>query len=70
MENLLIQGDNLQGLDYLLKYKKLKGKIDLIYLDPPFGTGGNFTISKDKAATISNSKNGNLAYSDKICGND
>ena len=70
MENLLIQGNNLQGLDYLLKYKKLKGKIDLIYLDPPFGTGGNFTISKDKAATISNSKNGDLAYSDKICGND
>ncbi len=70
MKNLLIKGDNIQGLNYLLKFKKLKNKIDLVYIDPPFATGGNFTITKDRASTISNSKDGDIAYSDKLLGND
>lgn len=70
MENLLIKSDNIQGLDYLLKEKKLKGKIDLIYIDPPFATNGNFTITNGRASTISNSRNGNIAYSDKLIGKD
>lgn len=68
MQNMLIKGDNLEGLDYLLKNKKLKGKIDLIYIDPPFATNGDFTITDGRASTISNSKDGNIAYSDKIVG--
>jgi adenine-specific DNA-methyltransferase len=70
MKNLLIKGDNIQGLDYLLKEKKLKDKIDLIYIDPPFATNGNFTITDGRASTVSNSKNGSIAYSDKLIGND
>ncbi len=70
MNNLLIKADNMVGLNYLLKEKKLKGKIDLIYIDPPFATGGNFTITEGRASTISNSKNGEIAYSDKLLGND
>ena len=69
MDNLLIKSDNIEGLKYLLNNKKLKGKIDLIYIDPPFATGGNFTITDGRATTISNSKNGELAYSDKLTGN-
>lgn len=68
MENLLIKGDNLKGLDFLLNDRKLKGKIDLIYIDPPFATNGNFTITDGRASTISNSKNGSVAYSDKLVG--
>jgi len=70
MNNLLIKADNMVGLNYLLKEKKLKGKIDLIYIDPPFATGGNFTITEGRASTISNSRNGEIAYSDKLLGND
>ncbi len=70
MENLLIKGDNLQALEFLLNEKKLKGKIDLIYIDPPYATNNNFTITDGRAATISNSKNGCLAYSDKLVGDD
>lgn len=70
MNNLLIKGDNTQGLTYLLKELKLKGKIDLIYIDPPFATNGNFTITDGRASTISNSKNGDIAYSDKLTGRD
>lgn len=70
MQNLLIKGDNIQGLNYLLENKKLKGKVDLIYIDPPFATGSNFTITDGRASTISNSRNGNIAYSDKLVGKD
>uniref|UniRef100_Q3AQS5 site-specific DNA-methyltransferase (adenine-specific) n=1 Tax=Chlorobium chlorochromatii (strain CaD3) TaxID=340177 RepID=Q3AQS5_CHLCH len=70
MNNLLIHGDNIAGLDYLLHQKQLKGKIDLVYIDPPFATGGNFTITNGRASTISNSRNGDIAYSDKLTGDD
>ncbi len=68
MRNLLIKGNNIQGLNYLLNDKKLKGKIDLVYIDPPFATNGNFIIADGRASTISNSRYGNIAYSDKLIG--
>jgi len=70
VRNILIQGDNLKGLDYLLTKEKLSGKIDLVYIDPPFATGGNFTITDGRATTISNSKKGDIAYSDTLKGRD
>ncbi|NCC71805.1 MAG: site-specific DNA-methyltransferase, partial [Sphingobacteriia bacterium] len=68
MKNLLIKSENIKGLNYLLKEKYLKSKIDLVYIDPPFATGGNFTISNDRVSTVSTSKNGNIAYTDIIKG--
>jgi adenine-specific DNA-methyltransferase len=68
MENLLLHSDNITGLNYLLKECNLAGQIDLVYIDPPFATGGNFTITDERASTISNSKNGHLAYSDTLLG--
>jgi len=69
-KNYLIQGNNIDGLDYLLKVMQLNGQIDLVYIDPPFATGGNFTITDGRATTISNSKNGDIAYSDTLKGVD
>ena len=66
--NLLVQGDNIKGLDYLLRERNLQEKIDLVYIDPPFATGSNFTITEDRAATISNSRSGSIAYSDRLTG--
>ena len=40
--NKLIWGDNLLVMRSLLK--KFAGKIDLIYIDPPFDTGANFSF--------------------------
>ena len=37
--NFLLEGDNLASLQLLLKTHK--GKIDLIYIDPPYNTGHN-----------------------------
>lgn len=44
--NFLIEGDNLASLQLLEKI--LKGKIDLIYIDPPYNTGGNDFVYDDK----------------------
>ena len=67
--NILIHSENLQGLNYLLT-NGFKGKIDLVYIDPPYATGGNFTITNGRATTISNSKNGDIAYTDTLKGKD
>ena len=66
--NLLIQGDNIKGLNYLLRERNLQKKIDLVYIDPPFATGSSFTITEDRAATVSNSRRGAVAYFDRLTG--
>ena len=68
--NLLIRGENLEALDYLIRGRDLGGKVDLVYIDPPFATNGLFTIEEGRAATISASQGGKLAYTDKIVGRD
>ena len=44
--NFLIEGDNLASLSLLEKTHK--GKIDLIYIDPPYNTGKNDFVYDDK----------------------
>jgi len=69
-KNLLIYSENIKALKYLIERRGLKGKVDLIYTDPPFATNGTFTITDGRAATISNSDGGEVAYSDTILGAD
>ncbi len=68
MDNLLIYGENMTGLSFLLHEKGLKGKIDLVYIDPPFATGTNFTVSDNRFSTVSSSRTGQIAYTDKVTG--
>jgi site-specific DNA-methyltransferase (adenine-specific)/adenine-specific DNA-methyltransferase len=57
---MIVFGDNLQFLKTIFKNEdalikdKVKGKVKLIYIDPPFGTDSDFE-----------SDNGNKAYRDK-----
>jgi adenine-specific DNA-methyltransferase len=44
-KNKLIWGDNLLVMGSLLE--KFAGKIDLIYIDPPFATGADFTFTSE-----------------------
>ncbi len=68
--NLLIKGDNFQALQWLLN-NGYKGKVDLVYIDPPFATGGTFAVDSDgRVATISKSSNSKVAYTDTLKGND
>jgi adenine-specific DNA-methyltransferase len=66
----LIKGENLEVLKFLLNEGGLRGKVDLIYIDPPFSTNNVFTISKDKANSISRSNGDNLAYDDSLNGHE
>lgn len=68
MQNLIIKGDNIKGLEYLINERDLKGRIDLVYIDPPFATNSHFTITDERASTISRSRKGDVAYSDRLTG--
>lgn len=56
-KNRLIFGENLHVLAALCSDKSIRGKVDLIYIDPPYATGGIFTDREQGAA-----------YSDTISG--
>lgn len=63
-DNLLIHGDNLKVLSALLN--SYKGKIDLIYIDPPFNTNQTFTLDHQRISTISRNNSEIVAYVDKL----
>ena len=51
-QNLMIEGDNLEVLKLL--QKSYAGKIKLIYIDPPYNTGGDFVYRDDYHDSIKN----------------
>lgn len=63
-DSLLLKGDNFMALSSLLPI--YAGKIDLIYIDPPFNTNQTFTVEGGRASTISRKKNAMVAYSDQM----
>lgn len=66
--NLLIKGDNIKAMQWLIA-NGYKGKIDLVYIDPPFATGGVFSIDNDgRVATVSKSSDSKVAYTDTLKG--
>ncbi len=69
-QSMLIKGNNIEVMKYLIDKKKLKGMIDLVYIDPPFSTNNLFTISDEKANSISRSRTDNLAYDDTLSGSE
>ncbi|MDR3183398.1 MAG: site-specific DNA-methyltransferase [Planctomycetaceae bacterium] len=65
-ENLLIHGENLTILKYLCG-SGYAGKIDLVYIDPPFATGNTFRKGT-RSATVSSSIDDEIAYIDNQTG--
>lgn len=61
-ENLLIFDDNLNSLRVLAQKKDIAGKVDLVYIDPPFGTNNIFRLG----STMSSSFDSKIAYIDKF----
>lgn len=53
-QNLYIEGDNLEVLKLL--QKSYHGKIKMIYIDPPYNTGGDFVYPDDFSDSIENYK--------------
>ncbi|NMC35083.1 MAG: site-specific DNA-methyltransferase [Veillonellaceae bacterium] len=62
--SLLLKGDNFTALSSLLP--SYTGKVDLIYIDPPFNTNQTFTVEDERVSTISRKKNAIVAYSDQM----
>src|SRR5262245_92865 len=51
-QNLVIEGDNLEVLKLL--QKSYTGRVKLIYIDPPYNTGGDFVYHDDFQDNIKN----------------
>lgn len=51
-ENIFIEGDNLEVLKIL--QKSYKGKIKMIYIDPPYNTGNDFIYKDDYSDSLEN----------------
>lgn len=64
--NRLVEGDNLPVM--LSLFETFAGKVDLVYIDPPFATGGTFRVGAERAATVSSSRSSPLAYTDHLDG--
>ena len=62
----LIHSDNLAALKALMT--NYRGAVDLVYIDPPFATNTDFTVSGQRRQTVSRSSSGTLAYQDKLTG--
>ncbi len=53
-QNLYIEGDNLEVLKLL--QKSYHGKVKMIYIDPPYNTGGDFVYPDDFSDSLENYK--------------
>lgn len=51
-QNLYIEGDNLEVLKLL--QKSYHGKVKMIYIDPPYNTGGDFVYPDDYSDSMEN----------------
>lgn len=67
--NMLIQGDNLKVLKSFLENPEVKGKVRLIYIDPPFATGREWKMGEN-GEVKQFSKNGESAYKDTLLDED
>lgn len=64
--NKLVLGENRLVLNTLLDHHA--GKVELVYIDPPFATNTHFRVGTDRANSVSSSKLDPVAYSDRLVG--
>jgi len=65
MEHIFHAGDNLEGL---ARIAEMGVSVDLVYIDPPFAANNEFLMDSGRANAVSAS--GELAYADKLRGDD
>ena len=53
--SFVVHGDNFSAMAAMLP--RYKGKIDLVYIDPPFNTDQIYSVSSGRVSTVSRSKN-------------
>jgi adenine-specific DNA-methyltransferase len=67
-ESKLIKGENLKVMQMLLEDYSLRGKVDLVYIDPPFATNTIFRGNEQRTGHVSSSLHDEIAYSDRLLG--
>lgn len=68
--NHLIFGDNLLALQYLYNTPLIRGKVRLVYIDPPFSTSQVYKGGNGRTATVSRSESDEKAYEDLLKGSE
>jgi adenine-specific DNA-methyltransferase len=63
-------GDNADVLRHLLTEEGVRGRVQLVYVDPPYGTGQVFTLDgkRGRAHSVGQPRRGDLGYSDRLTG--
>jgi len=63
-------GENADVLRHLLTEEEVRGRVQLVYIDPPYGTGQVFALDgeRGKARSVSRPGEGSLGYSDTLTG--
>ena len=64
-KSTFIKGDNFKVMASLIA-SGLAGKVDLVYIDPPFNTNQIFTVDNNRVSTISRANSALVAYSDDM----
>jgi len=67
-DGLILHGDNLKALEWLKKDPGVVNKVQLVYIDPPYGTQQTFNVDHDRISTISRINDGFIAYQDILTG--
>lgn len=68
INRILFSGNNLEVMQSLVAHHDMSGKVDLVYIDPPFASQNIFRIGKSRTSTISSSESDAVAYSDSLVG--
>lgn len=66
--NMLIFGENLSVLRTLMEDSNIRGKVRLIYIDPPFSTGEEYRVGRSRTGHVSHSNEDEVAYVDVLQG--
>lgn len=67
-DNKLIFGDNLPILKAILTMPEIRGKVRLVYIDPPFATGQEYRVGRSRTGHVSHSNTDTVAYVDRLQG--
>jgi len=59
-------GDNLRIMKALLSCSRMRGKVDLVYIDPPFSTNTIYKHNHRRTQTVSTAREDDVAYADKL----
>ncbi len=64
-KSMFIKGNNFDVMASLIN-SGLAGKVDLVYIDPPYNTNQIFTVDENRVSTISRASSKLVAYSDDM----